>query len=66
MNAHLDSTGAEIQSGGRPGYPAVTVDQNVDVQRHIKHAVVTMHTKGGFHCEGLIKTLLTDQNSERA
>lgn len=41
VSVHLYSTGAAVESRGRPRDPAGTVDLNVDVQGHVKHAVVT-------------------------
>lgn len=50
MSSHLDSTGAAVESGGRPCYPAVTVNLNVDLKGNVEHAVITAnrHTKETF------------------
>lgn len=40
VGVHLYSTGAAVECGRGPGYSAVTVNLNVDVQRHFKHPVI--------------------------
>lgn len=40
VDVHLYSTGAAVECGRGPGYSAVTVNLNVDMQSHIKHPVI--------------------------
>lgn len=45
LAVHLYSTRTAEESRGRPGYPAVAVNLDVDLQRHFKHSIVTANTK---------------------
>lgn len=41
VDVHLDGTRAAVECRGGPGYSASTINLHVDVQRHIKHPVIT-------------------------
>lgn len=40
VDVDLDSAGAAVECRRRPGHPAVAVNLNVHVQRHVEHTVV--------------------------
>lgn len=41
VDVHLNSTRAAVECRGSPGYFAITVSLNMDVQGHIKHPIIT-------------------------
>ncbi len=40
-DVHLNSTRAAVECRGSPGYSAVAIGLNMDMQGHIKHPVIT-------------------------
>lgn len=45
FDVHLYSTRTAVESRGSPGYPAVAINLDVDLQRHFKHSIVTANMK---------------------
>lgn len=46
VDVDLYSTGAAVECGRRPGYPAVAVNLNVHMQGHIEHTVIAANNDG--------------------
>lgn len=57
LDVDLDSTGAAVERGRRPGYPAVAVNLNVHVQGHIEHTVIAANKDGGEHSFFILRRL---------
>lgn len=45
FGVHLHSARTAVESRGSPGYPAVAINLNVDLQRHFKDSIVTANRK---------------------
>lgn len=58
VDVDLDSTGAAVECGRRPGYPAVAVNLNVHMQGHIEHTVIAANKDGEEHSFFYLRHLL--------
>lgn len=44
FGVHLHAARTAVESRGGPGHPAVAVNLDVDLQRHLKHSIITANT----------------------